>query len=244
MILEGMAFFFFDPRYFLIVGPFLLLAMWANWKVKGTFERYNKGSLRSGLSGLDTARMILQASGLRDVKIEAVPGMLSDHYDPHDRVVRLSQEILQGRTPAAVAVAAHECGHALQDAENYKPMEIRSSIVPVVGLGTKMAMPMFLFGFLLGGMRGMPFGSLLLWLGVIGFGMGVLFHLVTLPVEFDASRRAFRILSSSGMVTEEEMPAVKKVLYAAGFTYVAAALVALAEMVYWIMLLIGGGRDE
>ncbi len=239
-----LSFFMFDPRYFLIVGPFMLLAMWANWKVKGTFEKYNKGSLRSGLSGLDTARMILKASGLRDVKIEAVPGLLSDHYDPRDRTVRLSQEILTGRTPAAVAVAAHECGHALQHAENYKPMEARASLVPVVGIGSKLALPLFLFGFLLGGLRGAPFGGLLLWLGVIGFGVGVLFHLVTLPVEFDASGRAFRILSESGMVAPDEMPAVKKVLYAAGFTYVAAALVALAELVYWIMLLTGGGNED
>jgi Zn-dependent membrane protease YugP len=243
-MLESLGFFFFDPRYFLFVGPFLLLAMWANWKVKGTFEKYNKGSLRSGLSGLDTARMILQASGLRDVKIEAVPGMLSDHYDPRDRTVRLSQEILTGRTPAAVAVAAHECGHALQHAEDYKPMEIRANLVPIVGLGSKLAMPMFIFGFLLGGFRGAPFGSLLLWLGVFSFGLGVLFHLVTLPVEFDASNRAFRILAGSNMVAEDEMPAVKKVLYAAGFTYVAAALVALAELAYWVMLLMGGGSED
>ncbi|HHI79224.1 MAG TPA: zinc metallopeptidase [Planctomycetes bacterium] len=241
---DFIAFLFFDPRYFLFVGPFLLLAMWANWKVKGTFEKYNKGSLRSGLSGLEVARMILQASGLRDVKIESVPGMLMDHYDPQDRTVRLSQEILTGRTPSAVAVAAHECGHALQHAENYKPMEARASLVPIVGLGSRLAMPMFLIGMLLGGLRGSPLGAAALWVGVIGFGMAVLFHLVTLPVEFDASRRAFRILEGSGMVAADEMPAVKKVLYAAGFTYVAAALTALAELAYWLMLIMGGSGDD
>ncbi len=237
------AFFYFDPRYFLLVGPFILLAMWASWKVKGTFEKYNRGRLRSGLSGLDAAKLILEASGIPEVTIESVPGILSDHYDPRTRTVRLSREILEGRTPAAVAVAAHECGHALQHAENYRPMEARSAIVPAVNLGSNLAMPMIFLGFLLGGLRGGGPGTLFLWLGILGFAMAVVFHLVTLPVEFDASRRAIRILESSGLVASDEMPGVRKTLFAAGFTYVASALIAIATLLYYLQFVIGGNDD-
>ncbi len=237
-------FFYFDPLYFLYVGPFILLAAWASWKVKGTFETYNKVPIRSGISGIEAARTILGAAGLDDVGIEPVPGLLSDHYDPTTKTVRLSQEILQGRTAAAVAVAAHECGHALQHAAAYKPMEARSALVPAVNLGSNLAVPLIFLGFLLGGFRGVGPGALFIWLGIIGFGLSVLFHIVTLPVEFDASRRAIRILESSGLVAPDEMPGVRKTLYAAGFTYVAAALVSLATLLYYLQFVIGGSSDD
>ncbi len=236
-----------DIRYFLLVGPFMLLAWWASNKVKGTFARYNQGRLRSGVSGYEVAERILQASGLAEVKIQEVPGMLSDHYNPQTRTVALSKEILHGRTPAAVAVAAHECGHALQHAQGYKMMELRSSMVPVVSLGSNLAMPLIMLGmvllFLTRHMTPLSYYAILI--GVVGFALAVLFHFVTLPVEFDASNRAIKILEGSGLVSEEEMPGVRKTLYAAGFTYVASALVALSQLLYYVMILMSAsGRNR
>ncbi|MCC6782657.1 MAG: zinc metallopeptidase [Planctomycetes bacterium] len=230
----------FDYQYFLYVGPFLLLALWAQWKVKGTFARYAQVGLRSGVSGAEVAALILRNSGLPDVRIEAVDGMLSDHYDPQTRTVRLSRDVLTGRSAAAVAVAAHECGHALQHAQGYQAMQWRTALVPVVNLVNTLAMPMFLFGMFL-----VPFQVFAL-IAVIAFGAGTLFHLVTLPVEFDASSRAIRIVEQSGIATAEEMVGVRKVLYAAGFTYLAATLMSAAELVYWLVRsgLLGGNRSE
>lgn len=229
----------FDPYYLLITAPFLLLSMWAAAKVKGTFARYNQQPLRSGYTGADAARAILRGAGIHDVRIEAVSGMLSDHYDPTQRVVRLSQDVLRGNTPAAVAVAAHECGHVLQHAANYAPMQWRSSMVPVVQFGSSLAIPMIFAGAFFH-----LFGLALL--GVIAFSLAVLFHLVTLPVEFDASRRAIAIVERSGIATSEEMVGVRKTLYAAGFTYVAAALVAVVQLLYflWRLGLLGGSSRD
>jgi Zn-dependent membrane protease YugP len=225
--------------YLLIIGPFVLLALWAGARVKGTFAKYNQTPIRSGVSGGDAARVILRSAGISDVRLEAVPGMLSDHYDPLTRTVRLSAEVLEGRTPAAVAVAAHEVGHAIQHAQAYAPMKWRAALVPVVGFVNQTVMPMFLIGMVLQ----------LAWLPILAlilYGAVTLFHVVTLPVEFDASGRAMRILAGSGLVTDDEMVGVRKTLYAAGFTYIAATLVALAELVYWLLRsgLLGGRSEE
>ena len=229
----------FDPNYFLFVGPFLLLSLWAQWKVKGTFARYAEVGLRSGVTGADAAAAILRTAGLHDVKLEAVDGMLSDHYDPSSRTVRLSRDVLTGRSAAAVAGAAHECGHALQHAQGYRAMQARSALVPVVNLVNTLAMPLFLLGMF---MSIIPVA----WVGVGLFAVVTLFHLVTLPVEFDASARAIRIVEHSGIASAEEMVGVRKVLYAAGFTYLAAALMSAAELVYWLMRsgLLGGNRND
>ncbi len=230
----------FDPYYFLYVGPFLLLALWAQWKVKGTFARYADVPLRTGVSGADVAALILRSSGLPDVRIEAVAGMLGDHYDPSTRTVRLSHDVLTGRSAAAVAVAAHECGHALQHAQGYHAMQVRTALVPVVNLVNTLAMPMFLLG-----MFFVPFKVFAL-VAVIVFAAGTLFHLVTLPVEFDASSRAIKIVEQAGIATAEEMVGVRKVLYAAGFTYLAATLMSAAELVYWLVRsgVLGGSRND
>jgi len=220
---------FFDPRYFLYVGPFFLLALWANMKVKGTFARYRKETLRSGVTGAEAAQFILQAAGIHDVELKAVSGMLSDHYNPLTKTVCLSEEVLNERSQAAVAVAAHEVGHAIQHAQGYAPLQWRSSLVPVVGLINKLAMPMFFFGMFIAGFK------FLSMVAIVFYGAATLFHFVTLPVEFDASRRAIKILDRCGFVTPDEMIGVRKTLYAAGFTYVAATLVALAELVYWLL---------
>ncbi len=209
----------------------------AGSRVKGTFKKYNQTPIRSGYSGAQAAQAILRAAGIHDVGIKAVPGMLADHYDPRRKQVALSEEVLNGQTPAAVAVAAHEVGHAIQHAQGYAPLQWRSAMVPAVQLGSSLALPMLMFGFFL------HIGPLA-WLGVIAFSFAVLFHLVTLPVEFDASNRAIKILESSGIVASDEMVGVRKTLYAAGFTYVAAALVAVVELLYWLMRLgVLGGDD-
>lgn len=232
-----LSFFFFDPRYLLVMAPFLVLSLWAASRVKGTFARYNQVPIRSGYTGADAARAILQAAGIHDVSIESVPGMLSDHYDPRRKVVCLSRDVLHGRTAATVAVAAHEVGHAIQHAQAYAPMTARAQLVPVAQIGSSMALPMIIGGFFLH-LPGLAV------IGVMLFSVAVLFHLVTLPVEFDASKRAIRILEGSGIVAADEMPGVRKTLNAAGFTYVAATLVAVVELVYWLMRLgILGGDD-
>lgn len=234
------AFFFtFDPLYFLYVGPFLLLALYAQWQVKGTFARYSEVGLRSRISGAEAAQLILRSAGIHDVRVEGVPGMLSDHYDPTSRTVRLSTEVLNARSAAAVAVAAHEVGHAIQHAQAYQPLQLRSALVGPVQLVNSLALPMFLFGMLLSAQALMVFGLVL-------FGATLLFHLVTLPVEFDASARAIRILEGSGLVAADEMEGVRKTLYAAGFTYLAATLVAASQFVYWLVRsgLLGGRSDE
>ena len=232
-----LAFFFFDMFYLIFMAPFLLLAGWASWKVKATFNKYNKVPIRSGISGVEAAQMILRAAGLEEVQIREVHGMFSDHYNPMNKTVNLSREILLGKTPAAVAVAAHECGHALQHQARYAPMELRSSIVPVANIGSKLAWPMIFIGAFL--------SKPLAIVGVILFALVLVFHLITLPVEFDASRRAIRILENSGVVASDEMPGVRKTLFAAGFTYVAAAIIAAAELIFWLFRLglLGGGDD-
>ena len=231
---------FFDPYYLLFIGPFILLSIWATVRVKGTFSKYNQVPLRSGYTGAQAAQMIMQAAGVHGVGIEAVHGMLGDHYDPKRKVVALSREVLEGRTIGAVAVAAHEVGHVLQDHQGYQPMRMRASLVPVANIGSMLAIPLLIFGMII-------HSTGLAWAGIIGFSFAVLFHLVTLPVEFDASHRAIRILEKSGIAGADEMPGVRKVLYAAGFTYVAAALYSAAELVYWVLhsgVLGGSGSDR
>jgi hypothetical protein len=225
--------------YLLVCAPFVLLSIWAAARVKGTFHAHNQHPIRSGVSGAEAAQMILHGAGIHDVRIQEVHGMLSDHYDPMRKVVALSSEILRGRTPAAVAVAAHEVGHAIQHAQLYRPMQWRAGLVPLVNLTNQLWIPMLLFG----GIAHLPQFALI---AVIVFSVGLLFHLVTLPVEFDASNRAIQILERSGIVASDEMPGVRKTLYAAGFTYIAAALLAVVELLYWLFRsgLLGGSREE
>ena len=228
---------FFDFDFLLLMIPLMALSWWAQSRVKGTFKKYNQTPIRSGYSGAQAAQAILRAAGIHDVGIKAVPGMLADHYDPRRKKVALSEEVLNGQTPAAVAVAAHEVGHAIQHAQGYAPMQMRSAVVPAVQFADSLAMPMIFFGFFLG-------MTSLAMVGVIAFSVAVLFHLVTLPVEFDASNRAIKILESSGIVAPDEMVGVRKTLYAAGFTYLAAALVAIVQLLYFLMRLgVLGGDD-
>ena len=221
-----------------IVLPGLILAIWAQFKVKGTFAKYRDYVSRSGLTADQVAQDILRRGGL-PVEVDYVKGDLSDHYDPRDRTLRLSDSTYGSRSIAAIGVAAHEAGHAFQHAQGYVPLSIRSNIVPVANFGSMLGMPLFFIGLF----TGMGF---LVDIGIVFFSFAVFFGLVTLPVEFNASSRAIRILSEGGYLTQEEIPAARKVLNAAAWTYVASALMAVLSLLRLLILsgILGGGRDE
>ncbi|RXK88481.1 zinc metallopeptidase [Chlorobaculum sp. 24CR] len=225
--------FYFDPAYFLFALPPLLLGIWAQFKVKSAFKKYSQVATRNGMTGAQAALRILQQSGLGNVNVEMTRGMLSDHYDPRHKVLRLSEEVYGLASIASVGVAAHEAGHALQDKKDYFPLTIRSAMVPAVSLGSWLGPILFMVGFFLSG----TLGSSLAWVGIILFGGTALFALVTLPVEFDASRRAKELLVSQGIVSQREMEGVNAVLDAAALTYVAAAAQAIMQLLYYVMVM-------
>lgn len=229
--------FYLDPRYLIFALPGLLLGLWAQMRVKGAFSKYSKVRLSRDASGAQIARYLLDQQGLQDVRIEEVQGFLSDHYDPRTRVLRLSPDVYRTPSVAAAGVAAHEMGHALQHSVGYAPLKIRSAIVPAVQFGSSLAPILFIVGLLLN-------FTTLAWVGVVLFGLAVLFSLITLPVEFDASKRAKALLTSSGILHPEEVKGVDKVLDAAALTYVAAAVAAVGQLLYYVLLLTGGrSRD-
>jgi len=229
-----------DPRYWLLVGPTILLALWAQARVKSAYTRYGEIANRSGISGMEAAERILRREGIANVTIEQTEGWLSDHYDPAARVLRLSPGVYQGRSIAAVAIAAHEAGHAIQHAQAYSFLGLRSLMVPVAKIGSSLAMPLIVIGMMMGALAWVK-------IGILFFGCVVAFQFVTLPVEFDASRRAKDALGAAGLLGwTEEVEGVDRVLGAAAWTYVAAAIGALAQLLYFLMRagLIGGRRDE
>ncbi len=223
-----MPFYFWDPTMILLI-PAIILAIWAQMRVSSTYSKYSKVSSARGATGAETAKFLLEHNGLPDVKIEAVKGKLSDHYDPRSNTVRLSTDNYRGRSLSAIAVAAHEVGHAIQHGTGYIPLKIRHSILPATNLGSWAAFPLFIIGFLFN-------TPLLMDIGIILFAGVVIFHFVTLPVEFNASHRALAQLSSNGMLVEEEMRGARKVLNAAALTYVAATAVALIHLVRLLIL--------
>ena len=234
--------FIFDPRFFIMIAPALLLAFWAQMRVKSTYARGMKIDAR--LSGAAAARHILDQDGCQDVRIEETHGTLSDHYDPRHRVLRLSRDVYHNRSASAVGIAAHEAGHALQHAHNYMPLVIRNAAVPAATFGSKGAILMVFIGALLSG-GGSALGYSLIMLGIAGFACVVFFQLVNLPVEFDASNRAKRILTEYQIVDGEGAQAVRKVLNAAAWTYVAATLQAILTLLYYLMRFGGlGGSDD
>jgi len=226
-----MPFLFFDPTFLLLI-PAMIFAFWAQWKVQHTYKQMSKVRASGGMTGRDMARAIMARNGVGDVNVEAVGGVLSDHYDPRTKVVRLSQPIYAGNSIASIAVAAHEVGHVLQHANGYYPLQIRSAVAPVAGFGSMLAFPLFFIGFIFNS----PQLSWLMNLGIMFFTGAVVFHLVTLPVEFDASKRALAQLTEGGMIPPEEVGKAKKVLDAAALTYVAAAAMAALQLLRLVVL--------
>jgi uncharacterized protein len=225
---------FFDPLYFVFLAPGLLLAIWAQYKVKSAFAAASAIPASSGVAGAEAAAAVMAEGGVRNVGIEPIEGHLSDHYSPQEKVLRLSPDVYDGRSLAALGVAAHEAGHALQDAQHYPLMGVRNFIVPLANFGGSVSWLLMLGGFLLSATSLYAFAGLMIWLGIIAFSLTVLFQLVNLPVEFDASRRARLKLVATGLVTHEEEHEVGKVLNAAALTYVAATLTSVLTLLYFL----------
>lgn len=220
--------FFYDWTFFMII-PVLIFTFWAQSKVKGKYNKYKRIPNEKNLSGKEIAREILRRNDLHDVEIEVTEGTLSDHYDPRSKTLKLSEEIYHGISISAAGIAAHEVGHAMQHAHNYLPLKFRSNIFPVANIGSKLALPLFLFGFLFS-------TGFLMDLGIYLFAGALIFHLVTLPVEFNASKQAMRQLANNLITTEQEKKGVKAVLDAAALTYVASTLMALVHFLRLIIL--------
>lgn len=223
--------YYIDPTYILvIIGAVICLI--ASARVKLTFRKYNKVRSMSGMTGAQAAERILNSAGIYDVRIEHVSGELTDHYDPRNKILRLSDSTYSSASVAAVGVAAHECGHAIQHQKDYAPLSIRSAIVPVANLGSTVAWPLIVIGMLFSSQTGM----LLINIGILCFSLAVLFQIVTLPVEFNASRRAIHMLGDTGILGAEELKSTRKVLGAAALTYVAGAAAAILQLIRLLFL--------
>lgn len=239
-------YYYFDWPYLVLVVPALLFSLWASARVNSTFKKYSAMRNARGMTGAEAARAVLNANGVTDVRIEYVSGNLTDHYDPKNKVIRLSQDVYDAATPAAVGVAAHEAGHAAQYAANYLPIRIRAAIIPATNIGSKLSVPLIILGLLLPGLRIFApyteFFNLIAWIGVACYSLCVLFQLVTLPTEFNASRRAVAAIERCGLLLPEEQQGAKKVLKAAALTYVAALSASLAQLLRLIIIV--GGRQR
>jgi Zn-dependent membrane protease YugP len=230
--------FFFDPMYLVFALPALLLAFYAQFKVQSAYGKYSQKSNWRGISGLEAARYLLSSVGLSHVRVEGTPGQLTDHYDPRSETLRLSPQVANSRSVAALGIVAHEVGHAMQDAQAYAPLRWRTGLVPAVNIGSWLGPILFLIGFL---MR----APSLAWVGVLFFVGSAVFALITLPVELNASGRALQMLRTAGLVTGgQEIEGVKSVLNAAALTYVAALAQALSTLLYYVFLLTGFSRNE
>ena len=221
--------------------PALLLALYAQMRVKSTYNRYSRKPNQRGISGGEAARILLRSMGLDQIQVETAPGQLSDHYDPGKKVLRLSQGVANGRSVAALGVAAHELGHVMQDASNYAPLRLRSGLVPAVNIGSWLGPIIFFVGFFLSGITG---STAIAWLGLFLFAGTAVFALVTLPVEFNASRRAQQLLRTYQLADGRELQETKQVLDAAALTYVAALAQALSTLLYYVFLLTGFSRRD
>jgi Zn-dependent membrane protease YugP len=233
-------FYGFDWTYLVIVLPCVLLSLWASSSVKSTFNRYSSQYSIRRITGADAARRVLAHNGVGGVRIERVSGSLTDHYDPSANVIRLSDSVYDSTSTAAIGVACHEAGHAVQYAQNYAPIKLRAVIIPVTNIGSRLAMPLILLGVLLTFLE--SFSFTLIYLGIGCFSLSLVFQLITLPVEFNASRRAIAAIEQSGMLTQDEQIGAKKTLKAAAMTYVAATAVALAQLMR--LLIIFGRRND
>ena len=230
----------FDWTYVYLVLPCLILSLWASAHVNSTFRRYSKQYSLRGITGADAAARVLAANGVRGVRIEHINGNLTDHYDPSSNVIRLSDNVYGSTSTAAIGVACHEAGHAVQYAQGYAPIKLRAAIIPVTNFGSKLAMPLILIGLVFSYLGNLS--TFFIYLGIACFGLSLVFQLVTLPVEFNASRRALAAIEQSGILTQEEQTGARKTLSAAALTYVAATAAALAQLVRLLVLF--GGRNR
>ena len=234
--------FFWNPTYFIFALPALILAFYAQWRVKSAYDKWLRIRNARGLTGLDAAKMLLRANNLGHVGIEGTPGSLTDHYDPRTQKMRLSSDVANSNSIAALAVVAHEIGHAVQDAEAYAPLKLRTAIVPGVQIGSWLGPILFFIGWFLAAYYRSSFGYQIAWVGVLFFAGALVFAFATLPVEFNASARARAMLTNAGLIySDDEMKGVRSVLDAAALTYVAAAAQALSTLLYYVFLL-GGFR--
>jgi Zn-dependent membrane protease YugP len=236
---------FFDPLYWMVIGLGMVLSIWASLKTKGTFHKYSQFTTRSRMTGADIAKAIMRDANINDVSVEPVRGTLTDHYDPRTKTLRLSEGVYAGTSMSAAGVAAHEVGHAIQHAQNYAPLKFRSAWVPVANLGGGISVFVLIMAAMLGG-AATASGHNLALVGVLLFATTTVFTLVTLPVEFDASRRALVTLKRGSYLTPEELAGAKKVLDAAALTYVAAFVTSALTLFYWAMRLglLGGRRND
>ena len=225
---------YFDWTYVVLVMPAVLLSLWASQRVNGTFNHYKKLRNRRGLSGAQAARFVLDSNGLSNIRIEHIAGSLTDHYDPEVQAIRLSDEVYNSTSCAAVGVACHEAGHAIQYAQDYAPVRIRAAIIPITNFGAKLAMPLIILGLLLSSFT--PMFTWFAYAGLICFCLSTLFQLVTLPTEFDASRRAIACIEGGNLLQGEELDGAKRVLKAAALTYVAALAVSLMQLFRFILI--------
>jgi hypothetical protein len=234
-----------DPLYWLFIGAGMLLSLWAQFRVKSAYARYSQVASRSGLTGADVAQRILQANGINGVSIEGIRGSLTDHYDPKTRTLRLSEGVYGTRSIAAAGIAAHEVGHAIQHAQNYGPLKFRSAWVPIANLGGGLSMMVIMAALAMGG-AATATGQSLATAGILMFATTTVFTLITLPVEFDASRRALATLESGGVMPKDEIAGARKVLSAAALTYVAAFVTSLLTLFYYLVRLgfVGGSRNR
>ncbi len=230
---------YFDITYIILVLPAVIFSLWASAKVNGTYRKYKNLGTSSGMTGAQAARLILDRNGLRNVRIMKIDGQLTDHYDPRNRTISLSQDIHDGSSAVAVGIAAHEVGHAIQHAESYTPLKIRNAIIPVTSIGSQLSIPLVLLGLFLS--RVSQDFILLAYGGIALFGLVVVFQLLTLPTEFNASSRALAKIGEYGILREDETKPVKKVLSAAAITYVAALAVSLVQLLR-LLLIVSGGR--
>ncbi|HDD35441.1 MAG TPA: zinc metallopeptidase [Candidatus Desulfofervidus auxilii] len=230
--------FFFDPLYFLILAPAFILALIAQIWVKNAYSKYSNVPNMRGISGAEAAAYMLKRQGISDVRIEMSQGFLTDHYDPQSKTLRLSPEVYSNSTIAAIGIACHEAGHALQHAFGYAPLKIRSALVPITMIGSNLAWPLLFIGFVFHALS-------LVKLGILFFSGAVLFQIVTLPVEFDASHRALVAIRQTGLLSEEEIGGARQVLTAAAMTYIAAAIAAVLQLLYFLLRagLLGNRED-
>ena len=233
--------FFWDWRYLLFAAPALLLAFYAQWKVKAAYDRYSRVPNARGLTGAEVARILLRSAGLSQIRVNQVGGRLSDNYDPRNKVLNLSQGVAQSRSVAALGIVAHEVGHAMQDAADYAPLRVRSGLVPAVQLGSWLGPLIFFAGLFLTNFTG---STAIAWLGVGLFAGTAIFALITLPVEFNASKRAQQLLYAYQLADGQELQQTKQVLDAAALTYIAALAQALSTLLYYVFLLTGFSRRD